>query len=192
KQFGYRVSGIEYVEEAAELTRTNMSLQDIEADVLAEDFFAMEEPSKPYDVIYSGGFIEHFEDIPATVERLGRLTGQWIVTQVPNLYGCNGWISKKTRPSVYAGHIRINRSQLRQWHEQVGFTTCFCNYVGGLQWIMPASHTPFFQQHRRLANCLNLPFWLFNKVSKQLSSWFHICPRTPWLARNVIYIGRKD
>lgn len=39
KNFGYSVSGIEYVEDAAATTKRNMEIQGIHADVLNLDFF---------------------------------------------------------------------------------------------------------------------------------------------------------
>ena len=69
KYFGYSVSGIEYVAAAAAATRRNMEIQGIQAKVLNLDFFEAKIPESSYDVVFSGGFIEHFEDIGGTVNK---------------------------------------------------------------------------------------------------------------------------
>src|SRR3989339_1052957 len=58
KNFGYSVTGIEYVEHAADTTRENLKLQNIAAEIITEDFFEVELTPAGYDVVFSAGFIE--------------------------------------------------------------------------------------------------------------------------------------
>ncbi len=191
KEFDYKVSGIEYVEQAAVTTRNNMELQGIDAEILNEDFFKAEIAAASYDVVFSAGFIEHFDDLEGTANRVSALARQYVVTIVPNTYGLNGFISRTVRPKVFYGHKRIDRDLLRSLHEGTGLNTLFCDYAGGLQFIMPAKKTVFFNKHSCLAKIINLPFWAFNQMSRALNKYTGLCPRTRFLSEKLLYIGRK-
>jgi len=151
KYFGYSVSGIEYVEDAVATTQHNMEIQGIHADVLNLDFLEAEITAASYDVVFSGGSIEHFEDLSGTISKISILAKQYVVTIVPNLYGVNGFISKVIRPKVFYSHKRIDKNLLRRLHEESGLNTLFCDYAGGLQFIMPAAKTDFFDKNKRFA-----------------------------------------
>ena len=191
KMFQYSVCGIEYVEDAANATRRNMELQGIQAEVLNEDFFNIEFDVGRYDIVFSGGFIEHFRDTYGVTGRIGAIAKGYVVTMVPNLFGINGQISKRIRPRVFHGHERINVELLRSAHEKCGLSTLFCDYVGGLQFIMPAEKNTFFDRNPRLAGMINLPFRAFNLISRTFGKHLHCCPRTRWLSTHLMYIGKK-
>jgi len=191
KSFGYSVAGIEYVDSAATATKQNMELQGIDAKVLSVDFFEAEIPPASYDVVFSGGFIEHFHDLDNTVGRISKLAKQYVVTLVPNLYGINGFISKKIRPTVFYAHKRIDATLLRSLHERSELCTLFCDYVGGLQFITVAAGLPFFDRNKTLAETIDLPFRAFNGISRILSKSLGLYPRTRLLATSVLYIGQR-
>lgn len=191
KYFGYSVSGIEYVEDAVATTQHNMEIQGIHADVLNLDFLEAEITAASYDVVFSGGFIEHFEDLSGTISKISILAKQYVVTLVPNLYGVNGFISKVIRPKVFYSHKRIDENLLRRLHEESGLNTLFCDYAGGLQFIMPAAKTDFFDKNKRFAKIINLPFRVFNHISRTFSKYANVYPRTKFLSNSLMYIGEK-
>ena len=94
REYGYRVSGIEYAEAAATTTRRNMEMLAIDAEIMNQDFLAGSLPPGGYDVVFSSGFIEHFRDLSSVTERICTLSRRYVVTIVPNVYGLNGFISK--------------------------------------------------------------------------------------------------
>jgi SAM-dependent methyltransferase len=191
KNFGYSVSGIEYVEEGAIATQHNMEIQAIQANILNLDFFETHISSCSYDVVFSAGFIEHFEDLDAVVKKVSIVAKQYVVTIIPNLYGMNGAISRIIRPTVFYGHKRITKKMLRCPHEEAGLDTLFCNYTCGLQFIRPAGYNAFFDKHRVFANTINVPFGIFNLISKTFSKCVNVYPRTRILSNTLMYIGKK-
>ncbi|MFH1037837.1 MAG: class I SAM-dependent methyltransferase [PVC group bacterium] len=191
RSHGYSVAGIEYGKEAADLTRRNMKMQGIPAEVLAEDFFRADIDPGSYDVVFSGGFIEHFRDLPAVVERICALSRRYVVTLVPNLYGVNGLISKAVRPAVYAEHTPIDRRLLERLHAGCGVETLFCNYVGGARLIMPGAKNAFFEKHRWCGRALNAPVRVFNRLSEAASRALGTIPRSRLLSDSLLYIGKK-
>ncbi len=190
KHFGYRVSGLEYVPAAGEITKRNMLLLAIDANVLTQDFFIYDLELAKYDVVFSAGFIEHFRDAAPVIERISMLTQRYVVTIVPNVFGVNGFISKKIRPRVYEEHTPIDVTMLNRLHTNAGLKTLFCDYVGGIQFIMPGAHNDFFNKHKLCAKTVNLPFRFFNLLSDRMQSFIYM-PRTKLFSRSLLYIGIK-
>jgi len=190
RHFGYSVSGIEYVDELVAITQQNMGMQGIHADILNLDFFQADLTPDSYDVVFSGGFIEHFEDLNVVVSRIAMLSRKFVITTVPNLYGLNGFVSRVVRPKVFYSHNRIEKKLLRNLHEESGLETLFCNYVGGLQLPM-LSEAAFFDEKKRFIKHVNLPFRCFNLISRTISKYTNVYPRTRFMSAHLMYIGRK-
>jgi len=191
RTFGYKVSGIEYAEKAAAMTIKNMEVQGIDADVLVGDFFA-HDFSQKYDVVFSAGFIEHFRNMNPVVERICNLSKRFVVTIVPNIYGINGAISKTIRPGVYAEHNPIDVPTLELIHRNCGMKTLFCNYVGGLQCVLPGAQTAFFNKHKYCARAVNTPVHVLNRLSLEIGKLLCCTPRLRLLSTSLMYLGRKD
>ncbi len=194
KCFGYDVSGIEYVREAACLTERNMKIQGIDAEVLCEDFLEIKIPPRSYDLVFSGGFIEHFDDPGQTLQKIAELSDRYVVTSVPNFHGFNGLLRKIFRPpEVFKGHKRIDSNLLRQLHEQTGLRTIYCDYVGPIRFVMPfPKKSRFYAKHRFCARFVNLPFWFLNRISSALNKFAGLCPRTKLFSESLIYVGQHD
>ena len=191
KSFGYEVEGIEYAENAAEITKRNLELQQVPGRVLVKDFFAADITQHRYDIVFSCGFIEHFDDVSSVVKRHSLMANEYVVLIVPNLYGINGFISKTIRAQVYAEHNPIDRHQLKSFGEDSGLKTLFCDYVGGITFIMPASGRQFFKEHPLVSKALNAPINVFNKVSTLASGSLRITPRWRSCSTSLMYIGTK-
>jgi 23S rRNA U2552 (ribose-2'-O)-methylase RlmE/FtsJ len=188
QHFGYCVTGLEYVETAAEVTTVNMRLLHIDARVLVKDFFALD---CKHDVVFSAGFVEHFREPSPVVEMLCSLSQQYVVTIVPNVRGVNGFISRTLRPSVYAEHYPIDVAMLDHMHARCGLKTLFCNYVGGARFIMPAAHHAFFRKHEWCAIALNAPFYVWNRLSNQVHRYGIPIPRTTLWSDSLLYVGKR-
>jgi len=191
KTFGYRVAGIEYAEGAAQLTRKNLQLQGIPAEVIVGDFLELALSGASYDIVFSAGFIEHFQDLQGLVAKMCSMARQYVVASVPCFCGINWVIRKVMRPGIFRTHNVIDRGLMRRVHENCGLTTLFCNYVDGLQFTPPAADgREFFEKHLRLSRAINIPFLGFNRISRTLSRWTGVFPKTVLLAGAVMYVGR--
>lgn len=91
ERFGYQVSGYESSEGGLAKTRENLDATGVSASVYAGDFLAADLPGERFDVVLSLGFIEHFEDPLAVLERHARILkrGGLLFLEVPNLRGLN-------------------------------------------------------------------------------------------------------
>jgi hypothetical protein len=191
RTFGYKVSGIEYAEAAASTTRKNLGVQEVQADVLVQDFLTWDiEPGK-FDVVFSAGFIEHFRDVNPVMTRICSLSRQFVVTIVPNLDGINGGILKALNPDIYAQHNPIDVSMLEALHARCGMRTLFCDYVGGVQLRRPGADFRFIREHRYWGRVVHAPIIAFNRASMSLGRLLKYTPRSKMLSATLMYIGDK-
>ena len=89
ERFGAEVSGIEYTEKGAALSRANLEAAGIDGVIHEADFFAL--APEPHDLVLSLGFIEHFDDLAGTFARHVEFVrpGGRLALGVPNLRGVN-------------------------------------------------------------------------------------------------------
>jgi 2-polyprenyl-3-methyl-5-hydroxy-6-metoxy-1,4-benzoquinol methylase len=107
---GMRPDGIEKAPEAARLTRANLDLLGIEADIYEVDVLEATEELRQlcgrYDVVISLGLLEHFidpEPVLAAHAELAR-PGGLVIVGVPNFRGINGLLQKKLDPRLLELH----------------------------------------------------------------------------------------
>ena len=101
-----QVSGVDFSKNGVEQGRQLFDSVGVEADFRCEDFFNTSFPEKSFDVVYSAGFIEHFDDPkPAVIShvRLAKSGGK-IVILIPNYGGIYGKLQKYFHPENLALH----------------------------------------------------------------------------------------
>jgi 2-polyprenyl-3-methyl-5-hydroxy-6-metoxy-1,4-benzoquinol methylase len=132
RTYGFTVSGIDYSDIGCRLAEENLRMQGIPFDeIICQDLFEWRSEKK-YDVIFSYGVVEHFEQ----PERVIKIcydhleTGGLIVTLVPNLQGLMGFLGRWVVPEVYKMHKVISRESLRASHCACGFTEIKSGYAG--------------------------------------------------------------
>ena len=189
--FHYDVSGIEYAPRAFQKTRENLALLRIPADLFFSDVFDFFH--QPYPIVFSAGFIEHFQNVDAILEKLETLckTDGYIITLIPNLYGINRLISKLFRPEVAAGHFPINKHKLIEHHERLGITTLYCDHIGSLKVLLPMDKNILSKTMPLLSSFINLPFHAWNKAIDSLTKRLMYYPKIGIVSTSILYIGRK-
>jgi cyclopropane fatty-acyl-phospholipid synthase-like methyltransferase len=194
KQFGYLVTGLDYAPNAIEITKRNLALLNIEAEVINQEFIAYRNNMMRFDVVFSMGFIEHFintNDVLARMVELLSPDSGYIVTIIPNLLGLGGLISKTFRPRVFYGHVPISLSGLISSHEESGVKTLFADYVGGYYIDPLLEKNTFSVQHPNISNLVNLPIRALNRIVRNIETKANRFPRSTYLSPSLIYIGHK-
>lgn len=116
-EFGYAVSGVEYVESCCAVTKRALAQANVPGRVHHADVFTFIPPDDAlYDVVASFGLVEHFRDITPIVARHAALLapGGWLVITVPNHRGLNGTVFRRILPEQYALHNQMSYGQLEQ------------------------------------------------------------------------------
>lgn len=141
RMFGYEPYGIEYIHSGVISTlKTFRKYGFNTANVIEGDFFDQEFHNKfrgYFDVVLSGGFIEHFDPPDEVLNLHVNLlkTGGYLVCIIPNLLGLFYpflWLC--ARDVLKAHNCKLMwKSAFRRIFEPLGLDVKFCDYVGGFQ-----------------------------------------------------------
>jgi SAM-dependent methyltransferase len=131
KEFGYRVDGLDYSDHM-DYVRANLLYNGIQdSELFNVDFFQFV-PAKKYDLVLSGGFVEHFDDSEAVVRRHVEFVkpGGLVVIIVPNLTHIHRVLCGLFEPKILAVHRfpLMRKNKLRHTLEAVGLQVLHCEY----------------------------------------------------------------
>jgi SAM-dependent methyltransferase len=131
KEYGYTASGIDYSDHL-DYTQANLRFNGIEPKNLIHADFFKYKPERGYDLVFSSGFVEHFEDHELVVRRHAEFAkpGGIVVIMVPNLRGIHRVLCGTFQPKVLAVHrfTLMKRSTLRATLERCGLEVMYCDY----------------------------------------------------------------
>ncbi|MBM4273387.1 MAG: class I SAM-dependent methyltransferase [Deltaproteobacteria bacterium] len=142
REFGYRVSGLDFLPETAELS-DRLAEKGVQARVYVGDFFHFE-PEQRYDVVFSYGFVEHFTAWQEVLDRQLALLkpGGTLVIELPNFRYGQYWLRKLLDPSFAEGHV-LEVMDPHLWGRALtrrGLELQYCDYFETFQiWIGPAA-----------------------------------------------------
>jgi SAM-dependent methyltransferase len=131
-KFGFEVSGTDFSLSGCRLLHANLTLVGISGSVVCEDLFQSSLRGESFDLVYSSGLIEHFEDTVAAVEEHLRLLkrGGRLVLIVPNLLGWQGELIKKWAPPLWRVHKVLSPADLAGFLESLGLRDIRAGYLG--------------------------------------------------------------
>jgi 2-polyprenyl-3-methyl-5-hydroxy-6-metoxy-1,4-benzoquinol methylase len=139
KNFGYHLHSLDFSKVGNEQTLKYLTAANIKIDIYERDLFSerLKEDLPLFDIVYSLGFIEHFEDFNQVVRKHIDLLrpGGILLIGVPNLGGVYGFFLKRTAPQLLAIH---NQSAMKshnwdKFEKELNLTTIFKGYVGGFE-----------------------------------------------------------
>jgi 2-polyprenyl-3-methyl-5-hydroxy-6-metoxy-1,4-benzoquinol methylase len=100
------VAGVDSSVEGMELAGKLFTKYHLQADLRCEDVFSTSFPSSYFDLVYSTGVIEHWQDPRGIVEKHIDLVapGGVVLITIPNYSGINAWIEKQFYPEFQETH----------------------------------------------------------------------------------------
>ncbi|HSF02353.1 MAG TPA: class I SAM-dependent methyltransferase [Solirubrobacterales bacterium] len=106
RALGARVAGIDYSERGIGFAAELFKAIGIRGDLRCEDMFATSFPPDAFDLVYSVGLVEHFDDPAPVIESHVRLTrpGGRTLVLVPNYGGVYGRLQRYFHPENLALH----------------------------------------------------------------------------------------
>lgn len=137
KSFNFDVFGVEYSETGYKKTIQNLKDYSIpEKNIILGDFFDEKFLSNnldAYDVLFSAGFIEHFEKPKDVVERMLKLVkkGGFVVCLIPNGKRINAFFADKKLLEIHNLSI-MELDKFRQLFEFTDTKIKYCDFFGGL------------------------------------------------------------
>lgn len=144
KTFQMRASGIEYSLAGTEATHRNLKLLGMPVEsILAGDFFKAE-PQPQYDVVMSFGFIEHFDDPDAVVQRHAQWLkpGGRLVIGVPNFNGVYRPLQRILNPDILEKHnLKImHLDYFKNLGDKVALDVEHVEYLGSFEPSLPIAN----------------------------------------------------
>ena len=132
RKFGHRVFGADYSFAGCRLLQANLALQGREGGVVCEDLFQSSLPPDFFDVVYSSGLIEHFDDPRAVIAEHLRVLrpGGRLVLIVPNFQGVQGRIWRRLAPPLWEKHRIFGPRDLQEQLQTHGVEGIRSGYVG--------------------------------------------------------------
>lgn len=132
RQFGFRLSGLDYSELGVAKAVERLKRHGIAADIRCADLF------KPpadwvgaFDLVVWFGVAEHFEDTTAAIRAAAAYVkpGGLLVTEIPNLAGVTGWLQRWFNRPIYDIHVPLSREALVRHHVAAGLEVTASRYA---------------------------------------------------------------
>lgn len=193
-RLGYEPYGVEYSEKGVEITKSNFVKKGIsEHNVIQADFFDSvfhDQNDAKYDVVFSRGFIEHF-DKPEYVVKLHKdlvKSGGYIVVMIPNLSGVNNFLARILNIDSYNLHNTsiMNESAFKSLFTQNDLEQNFCGPVGFFSWGLFNTNSKIKYIFYRAMLVLQRPF---DFLWRSLLGPHHFA--SFWTSPYLLFIGRK-
>jgi SAM-dependent methyltransferase len=187
REFGYEPYGIDYSEQGAAIARENLRRSGVPGSVLCQDIFRTDLPENSFDLVYSLGLIEHYDDPAAIIDvhvRLLKEGGTLLIT-VPNLrrgpVAALNRLTRRGRQLMTKHNLDVmDRDALRRLAEERGIEVLMADYFGPLD-----LSGAFGVLRRRPALYLA---HLFNEALSYATFWL---PASASLSAYIVLIGRK-
>jgi 2-polyprenyl-3-methyl-5-hydroxy-6-metoxy-1,4-benzoquinol methylase len=178
KEFGFEVHGIDYSELGCRQAAQVLANEGVEGEIVCADFFSPPEPMLgDFDVVWSRGVLEHFEDTATCASAFSRFLrpGGLMITIIPNLSGVLGLIQRMINRPVFDMHVPLARSDLKEAHRSSSLEIVSCAYF-----------------HFADLNVINIENWRgtpFYRVGTRLRSWI---TKAMWMAERTIPLLRPN
>jgi 2-polyprenyl-6-hydroxyphenyl methylase/3-demethylubiquinone-9 3-methyltransferase len=195
RERGLEVSGVDIEPFAAELASANLLACGAAGEILCRDAFALsrnEDLLDRFDLVYSTGVMEHFDDVVDRLAVLARYLrpGGRILTTVPNLHGVNWALQRLADRETLEMHVVYDPARLQRAHESAGFLTIASGYRGFFDGYLSSAGRAPAGPRRRLHG------WLCRAGGMAGEAWLRtgrgaITPETRWLSPHVFFVGAR-
>lgn len=131
-RFGLKVAGLDYSEVGCDMARRILARENVTGDIHCGDLWTYDRfPAPGYDVVFSFGLVEHFEDTANIVRGLARFArpGGRVLTLIPNMRGAVGVLQKVLSREIYDIHVPLSVEMLIQGHLDAGLTIESSGYL---------------------------------------------------------------
>jgi 2-polyprenyl-3-methyl-5-hydroxy-6-metoxy-1,4-benzoquinol methylase len=193
-RFGMIPYGIDYTAAGVQTTRDRFVKESLDpSHVIEADFFDdtfLNRHANEFDVVYSRGFIEHFDDPASVVERHAHLLKQngLLIILIPNLQGVNRFLAKNLNPESYAMHNTsiMKTDAFANLFPKEKYAHEFIGYVGGFSVGLFNADVPTKGKLLHMLNYVQKPFdWMWRLASPLMRI------ETPYTSPYLVAIMRK-
>lgn len=136
--FHYKIYALDYSDIGCRKMKENFSLLGLKGIVYQKDLFSDDISDLPlFDIVYSLGFIEHFQDLDRVIDKHLELLkpGGILLIGTPNFLGVNHWVLRRLAPQRLAQH-NLSSMDIRNWsnfEKRFNLRVIFKGYIGGFE-----------------------------------------------------------
>jgi SAM-dependent methyltransferase len=137
RKFGYKAYSLDYSSSGNNQTLETFRAAGTDVSVFERDLFADNSDLPLFDLVFSLGFIEHFENPVRVVEYHLKLVkpGGILLLGVPNFSGIYETVLRRLAPSIFTTH-NLSIMNLENWKvfkTELGLMPVFEGYIGGFE-----------------------------------------------------------
>jgi SAM-dependent methyltransferase len=178
QEFGYRVTGVDYSQNGVERAKNNLSMAGCKGQIIQSDFWNLNSNFKSqFDILFSFGVIEHFDDPEAVVSYFSSFLKKEgvMITYIPNLTGIiAGPLLRLANREFYETHRIISLETLIEYHMNFKMKILFSSYIQPFD-LNVTNLSKFGPRFARLGHAafaaIDLPILAFCKITgRTLSS----------------------
>jgi len=192
-EYGYVPYGVEYSEKGVAITRENFKNAGLpEENIVQADFFSegfQSDYAGKFDVVFSRGFIEHYDNVEKVVSDHYRLLnrGGLLVIMIPNLSGVNYHLAKILNIDSFRLHnISImNKKSFASLFSKLSLEQLYSDYVGIFSWGLFNTNKRWKYVLHRVLLLIQRPVDLFLRVI------FPGGMRYKYTSPYLLFIGKK-
>lgn len=171
KEFGFKVCGLDYSERGCQQARQILAREAVEGDVVCSDLFCPP-PSMlaAFDVVWSLGVVEHFENTAGCLQAMSQFLkpGGVVITNIPNMAGLVGSIQKIVDRKVFDIHVPLDALSLAAAHHRPTLQVLSCRYFLLANWgVINMENWKGSMRYRvsvRLRSWISKGFWIFEDL----------------------------
>lgn len=98
------------------------------------DFFSESNSAGLFDLVYSHGVVEHFDDLSGVLSAHARFLRDkgFLVTIIPNMAGLNGTLTRWFDEDIYNIHVPHGLESFKKGHLEAGLNIVASGYLGAV------------------------------------------------------------
>lgn len=169
KYHGLKVFGLDYSETGCELARKALADQHVDGEIRQGDMYEPQNDFGPFDVVFSNGLLEHFQDTAAAVSALKAFIkpGGLMISIIPNMYGMTGFLQKHLFREVYDTHVLHDLRSIASAHIAAGLEVLATRYFMTVNFGVVRGRYDYTTLGRiipYMRTGLNLLFWSLGRL----------------------------
>ena len=186
KKYSIDTVGIDYSAHGCELARRRLEAEKVDGKIVCCDMFDKNENLlNRFDIAYSIGLVEHFDDLQKVITVLKsflRPNGV-LITVVPNLFSIHGLLSRLWHPELLRKHIILRKKNLIKSYSDTGFSKINSVYGGvfSLSIIQWNNCTRWPQLGKRLYPTIGKTHYYIHSFLDYIKCYNGIAPLSPYI-----------
>lgn len=183
QKFDCEVFGVDYSPAGCKLAEKNLEFNKIKGTIICDDIFKCEKLSKEsFDVVFSGGLIEHFDDTEMIVNKHLEFLkpGGKLIVELPNMLGFHGFIFRTFNKKHFYEHKMLSMKMVEECFKNLGIRIKENKYIGSI--CFESGGKPKFIQPF---------FFLVNKIFYFVAKSLNIFFESEKLSSYIVVIGEK-